>query len=139
MIYNASANCCGSSAATWLATLARVVADEDRVEMGFVVLLAQTHAALQALDEAVIDDEGREGMMTKTRKIDAAVVEFADVQVIDDGGPKLLVRLGQNNNGEPADVAVVVMAPELAKILSVKLADATFEANWGPLLRISWN
>jgi hypothetical protein len=78
-------------------------------------------------------------MMTKTRKIGVAVVEFADVQVIDDGGPKVLVRLGQNNNGEPVDVAVVVMAPELANILSAKLADATFEANWGPLLRISWN
>jgi hypothetical protein len=51
----------------------------------------------------------------------------------------VLVRLGQNNNGEPVDVAVVVMAPELANILSAKLADATFEANWGPLLRISWN
>jgi hypothetical protein len=78
-------------------------------------------------------------MMTKTRKIGVAVVEVADVQVIDDGGPKVLVRLGQNNNGEPVDVAVVVMAPELANILSAKLADATFEANWGPLLRISWN
>ena len=77
--------------------------------------------------------------MTKTRKIGVAVVEFADVQVIDDGGPKVLVRLGQNNNGEPVDVAVVVMAPEVAKILSAKLADATFEANWGPLLRISSN
>jgi hypothetical protein len=78
-------------------------------------------------------------MMTKTRKIGVAVVEFADVQVIDDGGPKVLVRLGQNNNGEPVDVAVVVMAPELANILSAKLAEATFEANWGPILRISSN
>jgi hypothetical protein len=49
------------------------------------------------------------------------------------------VRLSQSNNGEPVDVAVVVMAPELANILSAKLADATFEANWSPLLRISSN
>jgi hypothetical protein len=63
----------------------------------------------------------------------ASIVRFVDVQVIDNGGPKVLVRLGQINNGEPVDVAVVVMAPELAKILSVKLTDATFEANWGPL------
>ena len=68
----------------------------------------------------------------------ASIVRFVDVQVIDNGGPKVLVRLGQINNGEPVDV-VVVMAPELAKILSAKLADATFEANWGPLLRISSN
>jgi hypothetical protein len=67
----------------------------------------------------------------------ASIVRFVDVQVIDNGGPKVLVRLGQINNGEPVDVAVVVMAPELAKILSAKLADATFEANWGPLLWIS--
>ena len=73
-------------------------------------------------------------MMTETGKISAAVVEFADVQVIDDDGPKVLVRLSEINNGEPVDVAVVVTAPELAKILSAKLADATFEANWGPLL-----
>lgn len=69
----------------------------------------------------------------------ASTVGFVDVQVIDDGGPKVLVRLGQINNGEPVDVAVVMMAPELAKILSARLADATFEANWGPLLRISSN
>jgi hypothetical protein len=69
----------------------------------------------------------------------ASIVRFVDVQVIDNGGPKVLVRLGQINNGEPVDVAVVVMAPELAKILSVKLTDATFEANWGPLLWISSN
>jgi hypothetical protein len=69
----------------------------------------------------------------------ASIVGFADVQVIDDGGPKVLVRLGQINNGEPVDVAVVVMAPELANVLSAKLAEATFEANWGPILRISSN
>jgi hypothetical protein len=69
----------------------------------------------------------------------ASNVGFVDVQVFDDGGPKVLVRLGQINNGEPVDVAVVMMAPELAKILSARLADATFEANWGPLLRISSN
>ena len=69
----------------------------------------------------------------------ASIVRFVDVQVIDNGGPKVLVRLGQIKNGEPVDVALVVMAPELAKILSAKLADATFEANWGPLLRISSN
>jgi hypothetical protein len=51
----------------------------------------------------------------------------------------VLVRLGEINNGEEVDVAVVVMAPELANILSAKLAEATFEANWGPLLRISSN
>ena len=67
----------------------------------------------------------------------ASIVRFVDVQVIDNHGPKVLVRLGQINNGEPVDVAVVVMAPELAKILSAKLADAIFEANWGPLLWIS--
>ena len=67
----------------------------------------------------------------------ASIVRFVDVQVINDGGPKVLVRLGQINNGEPVDVAVVVVAPELANMLSAKLADATFEANWGPLLRIS--
>jgi hypothetical protein len=78
-------------------------------------------------------------MMTETGKISAAVVEFADVQVIDDDGPKVLVRLGEINNGEPVDVAVVVMAPELANILSAKLAEATFEANWSPILRISLN
>jgi hypothetical protein len=66
-------------------------------------------------------------------------VEFVHVEVIDDGGPKVLVKLGQINNGEPVDVAVVLMTPELAQILSAKLADATFEANWGPLLRISSN
>ncbi len=44
---------------------------------------------------------------------------------------KVLVRLGEINNGEPVDVAVVVMAPELADS-SAKLAEATFEANWGP-------
>ena len=76
--------------------------------------------------------------MTEAGKISAAVVEFADVQVIDDDGPKVLVRLGEIN-GEPVDVAVVVMAPELANILSAKLAEATFEANWGPILRISSN
>ena len=69
----------------------------------------------------------------------ASIVRFVDVQVIHDGGPKVLVRLSQSNNGEPVDVAVVVMAPELANILSAKLADATFEANWSPLLRISSN
>jgi hypothetical protein len=69
-------------------------------------------------------------MMTETGKISPAVVEFTDVQVIDDDGPKVLVRLGEINNGEPVDVAVVVMAPELANILSAKLAEATFEANW---------
>ena len=77
--------------------------------------------------------------MTETGKISTAVVEFADVQVIDDDGPKVLVRLGEINNGGPVDVAVVVMAPELANILSAKLAEATFEANWGPILRISLN
>jgi len=69
----------------------------------------------------------------------ASIVRFVDVQVVDNGGPKVLVRLGQINNGEPVDVALVVMSPELAKILSAKLADATFEANWGPLLGISSN
>ena len=54
----------------------------------------------------------------------ASIVGFVDVQVIDDGGAKVLVRLGQINNGEPVDVAVVVMAPETANILSAKLADA---------------
>ena len=44
----------------------------------------------------------------------ASIVRFVDVQVIDNGGPKVLVRLGQINNGEPVDAAVVVMAPELA-------------------------
>ena len=73
--------------------------------------------------------------MTETGKISAAVVELSDVQVVDDDGPKVLVRLGEINNGEP----VVVMAPELANILSAKLAEATFEANWGPILRISSN
>ena len=68
-----------------------------------------------------------------------SIVRFVDVQVIDNGGPKVLLRLGQINNREPVDVAVIVMAPELAKILSAKLADATFEANRGPLLRISSN
>jgi hypothetical protein len=100
--------------------------------------LAAVQTAIVALDEAALDDEG-EGMMTETGKIRAAVVEFADVQVIDDDRPKVLVRLGEINNGEPADVAVVVMAPELANILSAKLAEATFEANWGPILRISSN
>jgi hypothetical protein len=76
---------------------------------------------------------------TTTVEARASIVEFVHVEVIDDGGPKVLVKLGQINNGEPVDVAVVVMAPELANILSAKLADATFEANWGPLLRISWN
>jgi hypothetical protein len=38
--------------------------------------------------------------MTEIGKISAAVVEFADVQVIDDDGPKVLVRLGEINNGE---------------------------------------
>ena len=76
---------------------------------------------------------------TETREMSISIVGFVDVQVIDDGGPKVLVRLGQINNGEPVDVAVVKMAPELANILSVKLADATFEANWGPILRISSN
>ena len=69
----------------------------------------------------------------------ASIVRFVDVQVIDDGGPKVLVRLGQINNGEPVDVAVVVMAPETANILSAKLADAAFEANWSPILRIYSN
>src|ERR1700730_6900663 len=63
-------------------------------------------------------------MMTETGKISAAVVEFADVQVIDDDGPKVLVRLGEINNGEPVDVAVVVMAPELANILSAGICRA---------------
>jgi hypothetical protein len=76
---------------------------------------------------------------TTTVEARASIVEFVHVEVIDDGGPKVLVKLGQNNNGEPVDVAVVVMAPEVAKILSANLADATFEANWGPLLRISSN
>jgi hypothetical protein len=76
---------------------------------------------------------------TTTVEARASIVEFVDVEVIDDGGPKVLVKLGQINNGESVDVAVVVMAPELAKILSAKLTDATFEANWGPLLRISSN
>jgi hypothetical protein len=31
------------------------------------------------------------------------------------------------------------MAPELANTLSAKLADAAFEANWGPILQISSN
>ena len=66
-----------------------------------------------------------------------SIVRFVDVQVIDNDGPKVLLRFGQINDGEPFDVAVIVMAPELAKILSAKLADAIFEANWGPLLRIS--
>ena len=35
----------------------------------------------------------------------ASIVRFVDVQVIDNGGPKVLVRLGQINNGEPLDVA----------------------------------
>ena len=77
--------------------------------------------------------------MTETEKISAAVVECADVQVIADDGPKVLVRLGETNNGKPMDVAVVVMAPELANVLSAKLAEATFEANWGPILKISSN
>ena len=81
----------------------------------------------------------KRGNDDRTGKISAAVVEFADVQVIDDDGPKVLVRLGEINNGEPVDVAVVVMAPELANILSAKLAEATFEANWGPILRIPSN
>ena len=76
---------------------------------------------------------------TTTAEGRASIVGFADVQVIDDGGPKVLVRLGQINNGEPVDVAVVVMAPETANILSTKLADAAFDANWGPLLRIYSN
>ena len=50
-----------------------------------------------------------------------------------------MVRLGQINNGEPVDVTVVVMAPEPANMLSAKLADAAFEANRGPLLRIYSN
>ena len=76
---------------------------------------------------------------TETVQGRASIVRFVDVQVIDDGGPKVLVRLGQINNGEPVDVAVVVMAPETANILSAKLADAAFDANWGPLLRIYSN
>ena len=76
---------------------------------------------------------------TTTVKGRASIVGVVDVQVIDDGGAKVLVRLGQINNGEPVDVAVVVMAPETANILSAKLADAAFEANWGPLLRIYSN
>jgi hypothetical protein len=62
--------------------------------------LAAVQTAIVALDEAALDDEG-EGMMTETGKIRAAVVEFADVQVIDDDRPKVLVRLGEINNGEP--------------------------------------
>ena len=69
----------------------------------------------------------------------ASIVGFVDVQVIDEGGAKVLVRLGQINNGEPVNVAVVAMAPETANILSAKLADAAFDANWGPLLRIYSN
>ena len=76
---------------------------------------------------------------TTTVEARASIVEFVHVEVIDDGGPKVLVRLGQIYNGEPADVAVVVMAPELANTLSAKLADAAFEANWGPILQISSN
>ena len=76
---------------------------------------------------------------TTTAQGRASIVGFVDVQVIDDGGPKVLVRLGQINNGEPVDVAVVVMAPETANILSAKLEDAAFDANWGPLLRIYSN
>jgi hypothetical protein len=76
---------------------------------------------------------------TTTGEGRASIVGFVDVQVIDDGGAKVLVRLGQINNGEPVDVAVVVMAPETANILSAKLADAVFDANWGPLLRIYSN
>ena len=67
---------------------------------------------------------------TTTMEGRASIVGFVDVQVIDDGGAKVLVRLGQINNGEPVDVAVVVMAPETANILSAKLADAAFDANW---------
>jgi hypothetical protein len=78
-------------------------------------------------------------MNQEQRTTTGSIVGFVDVQVIDNGGPKVLVRLGQVHDGEPVDVAVVVLAPELAKILSGKLADATFEANWGPLLRISSN
>ena len=48
----------------------------------------------------------------------------------------MLVRLGEINNGEPVDVALVVMAPKTANILSARLADAGFIASWGPLLRI---
>ena len=69
----------------------------------------------------------------------ASIVGLVDAQLIDDGVPKVLVRLGQINNGEPVDVAVVVMALETANIPSAKLADAAFEANWGPLLRIYSN
>lgn len=71
---------------------------------------------------------------TTTRQGRASIVEFVDVEVIDDGGPKVFVRLGQINDGEPVDVAAVVMAPELAKMLSARLAEATFEANWEPIL-----
>ena len=69
----------------------------------------------------------------------ASIVGFVDVRVIDDGGAKVLVRLGQINNGEPVDVALVVMAPKTANILSARLADAGFKASWGPLLRIYSN
>jgi hypothetical protein len=71
-------------------------------------------------------------MMTETGKISAAVVEFADVQVIDDDGPKVLVRLGEINNGEPVEVAVVVMAPELANILSAKRPAKTASGSYLP-------
>jgi len=42
---------------------------------------------------------------TTTVEARASVVEFVDVEVIDDRGPKVLVKLGQINNGEPVDVA----------------------------------
>jgi hypothetical protein len=38
---------------------------------------------------------------TTTVEARASIVEFVDVEVIDDGGPKVLVKLGQINNGEP--------------------------------------
>ena len=71
---------------------------------------------------------------TPTRQGCASIVKFVDVEVIDDGGPQVFMRLGQINDGEPVDVVAVVMAPELAKMLSAKLADAAFEANWEPIL-----
>ena len=67
----------------------------------------------------------KKGMMTETGRISAAVVEFADVQVLDDDEPKVLVRLGEINSGEPVDVAVVVMAPELSGFAMVTNCNAS--------------
>ena len=137
-----AANSCLAAFGTKTCSYVEIIDHGSRVARRMVEMLRSYHwlaavqTAIVALDEAALDDEG---MMTETGKISAAVVEFADVQVIDDDGPKVLVRLGEIDNGEPVDVAVVVMAPELANILSAKLAEATFEANWGPILRISSN